>query len=49
MSIGLKPNKSMAYDLVGKNVEIYEIGSARRAGNVINAIHDAFNVVYNFD
>lgn len=49
LSIGLKPNPSMALDLVGRGVEIYEIGSARRAGNVITAIHDAFNVVYNFE
>ena len=49
ISIGLKPNPTFASELNGKGIDVYEIGSARRAGSVIHAVHDAFEVVYNFE
>ena len=49
LSIGLRPNKSLAGDFRGKNISVYEIGSAKKAGNIITAVHEAFEVVYNFD
>ena len=47
LSIGLKPNPSMAAELRGCGAAIYEIGSGKKNGNVMNAIHDAFEVTYN--
>lgn len=49
MSIGLRPNKSLAPDYYGKNIAVYQIGSAQTAGNIITAVHEGFEVVYNMD
>lgn len=47
--IGRRPNPSLAPALQGHGVEIYEIGEAKRMGNVLNSVHEAFEVVYNFE
>ena len=49
LAMGMRPNASIRETLIGKGVEIYEIGSGRKNGNIINAIHEAFEVVYNFE
>lgn len=49
LAMGMRSNPSMRQSLIGKGVDIYEIGSGRKNGNIINAIHDAFEVVYNFE
>lgn len=47
LSIGLKPNPSMAAELRGCGAAVYEIGSGKKNGNVMNAVHEAFEVTYN--
>lgn len=49
VSIGLRPNRSLAPDYYGKNIAVYQIGSAQAAGNIITAMHEGFEVVYNMD
>lgn len=49
VSIGLRPNRSLAPDYYGKNIAVYQIGSAQTAGNIITAVHEGFEVVYNMD
>lgn len=49
LCIGRKPNPSLAPELMKQGVEVYEVGEARRMGSVLNAIHQAFEVVYSFD
>ena len=49
LSIGLKPNPNITKQLTEKGVKVIEIGSAVKAGNVINATHDAYEAVYNLD
>lgn len=49
LAIGLRPVKSLAKDYRGRNIAIYEIGSARRVGDIYGAVHDAFEVVYNME
>ena len=48
LCIGLKPNASLRPALVerGCDAAIYEIGSGRKNGNVLNAVHEAFEVAY---
>ena len=48
LCIGLKPNASLRPALVerGCNAAIYEIGSGRKNGNVLNAVHEAFAAAY---
>lgn len=49
LAIGLKPNASLASDLRGCGIEVYEVGSVKKAGNIINSVHDAFEVAYNLE
>lgn len=49
MSIGLKPNPSLAPDFYGKGLAVYEIGSAQTAGDIYTAIHQGFEVAYYLD
>lgn len=49
LSIGLKPNQNITKELTEKGVKVIEVGSAIRAGNVINATHDAYEAVYSLD
>lgn len=49
MSIGLRPNKSLAPDYYGKNIAVYEIGAAQQAGDIYTSVHQAFEVAYHFD
>ena len=49
LSIGMKPNPTIYYDLVQTGADVYTIGSAKRPGNIILAVEDAFEIVYNFD
>ena len=49
LSIGLRPNHNIADELKAKGITVIEIGSAKRAGNVIDATHDAFEAIYNLD
>lgn len=46
LSMGLKPNPSMAEALRGCGAAIYVIGSGKKNGNVMNAVHQAFEVTY---
>lgn len=47
MSVGMRSNPSMADSLRGTGAEVYEIGSGKHIGSIYNAIHDAFEIVYN--
>ena len=47
MSIGYRPQESMAEELAGCGAEIYEIGDGARVGNVMTCIRDAFEVTRN--
>ena len=47
LSIGLKPNATIEEELAAKGVNVIKIGSAKKAGNVIDATRDAFDAVYN--
>ena len=49
ISIGLRPNKSIAAELEAKGAKVISVGSAVRAGNVIDATKAAFDAVYNLD
>lgn len=49
LSIGLKPNPSLARRFEGLGVKVMEVGSAVKAANVINATHDAYEAVYSLD
>lgn len=49
ISIGLKPNPIDVSEFYGLGAQVYKIGSAKRAGNVIDAVGEAFEVVYNLD
>ena len=49
MSIGLKPNPSLAPDYRGKGIAVYEIGAAQKAGDIYSSIHQAFEVAYHLD
>lgn len=49
VSIGLRPNEKITEQLNAAGVKVIEVGSAKRAGNVIDATHDAYEAVYNLD
>ncbi len=49
LAIGLRPVKSLAPDYIGRNIAVYEIGSAQKVGDIYGAVHNAFEVVYNLD
>ena len=44
LSIGYRPQPSMADKLVGCGARIYEIGDGRKVGNVLTCVRDAFEV-----
>nr|WP_325194369.1 FAD-dependent oxidoreductase [uncultured Oscillibacter sp.] len=47
VSIGMRSNPSFASELSGTGINVYEIGSGKRVGNIYNAVHDAFEIIYN--
>ena len=47
VSIGMRSNPSFASELSGTGISVYEIGSGKRVGNIYNAVHDAFEIIYN--
>ncbi len=49
ISVGLRPNETITEELTAKGAKVIEIGSTKRAGNVIDATHDAFETVYALD
>lgn len=49
LSVGLKPNKTITEDLRALGAEVIEVGSTKRAGNVIDATHDAYEAIYALD
>jgi pyruvate/2-oxoglutarate dehydrogenase complex dihydrolipoamide dehydrogenase (E3) component len=49
LSVGLKPNKTITEELRAIGAEVIEVGSTKRAGNVIDATHDAYEAVYALD
>jgi len=44
IAVGYKPLPSMARDLFGQGVEVYEIGDGNRVGNVQTSILDAYSI-----
>ena len=44
MSIGFRAKQSIAADLVGKNIEYYEVGDGVAVGDVRTTVHNAFEV-----
>lgn len=46
MSIGMRPNKSLAPDYYGKDIAVYEIGAAQQAGDIYTSVHQGFEVAY---
>lgn len=44
MSVGFRPNPSMASELQGSGIEIYEIGDGRKVGTIMSSIWDAYEV-----
>lgn len=44
LSIGFAPNKSLADELSGIVLDTFVIGDCRKVGNVMQAVHDGFNV-----
>lgn len=44
ISLGLSPNRKLYYDLLGRTPNLYLIGDAREARNVMGAIWDAYEV-----
>lgn len=49
LSIGLRPNATISAQLTEKGVQVIEVGSTKRAGNVIDSTHDAYEAVYALD
>lgn len=47
LSIGYRPNPSIAKEFEGTDVEIHEIGDGSKVGNILTAVNDAFNVSKN--
>lgn len=47
MSVGYRPLKSIAQELVGCGAELYEIGDGAKVGNILTCIRDAFEVTRN--
>lgn len=46
VSIGLKPNPNITAELEAKGIRVINVGSAKKAGNVIDSTHDAYETVY---
>ena len=46
-AIGLKPKKSMAAELIGAGIDVYEIGDAKGVANILTATSDAYEVARN--
>lgn len=44
-AIGLKPNKSLADELAGTGIEVYELGDGTGIGNIRTAISGAYEVM----
>lgn len=44
MSIGFRPKASIAGELVGNDIEYYEVGDGARVGDVRSTIHSAFEI-----
>ena len=44
MSVGLRPEPSMASKLYGEGIEVYEIGDGRSVANIHSAVWDAYEV-----
>lgn len=49
VSIGLAPNANCADALREKGIEVIEVGSAVKAGNVIDATHSAYEAIYGLE
>lgn len=49
ISVGLRPNETLTGELTEKGATVIEVGSTKRAGNVIDATHDAYEAVYALD
>ncbi len=44
LSVGFKTKPSLASELVGKNIEFYEVGDGVKVGDVRTTVHSAFEV-----
>ena len=44
IATGFEPVKSMADELYGEGIEIYQVGDGRRVGNIMRAIWDAYEI-----
>lgn len=42
--IGLKPNKSLAQELMYSGIEVFEVGDGKGIGNIRTAVSDAFEI-----
>ncbi len=49
LSVGLKPNATITEELRALGANVIEVGSTKKAGNVIDATHDAYEAVYALD
>ncbi|MBR3584693.1 MAG: FAD-dependent oxidoreductase [Oscillospiraceae bacterium] len=49
VSIGLKPVANLTQELTERGIRVIEVGSAKKAGNVVDATHDAYEAVYGLD
>ena len=47
IAVGFKSDNKLYYDIEGKVSELYAIGDAREAANIMNAIWDAYEVARN--
>lgn len=43
-AVGLKPKKSMAAELLGSGIEVYQVGDGSYVGNIRTAVADAYEV-----
>ncbi len=44
LSLGLRPEKSLANELIGQGMEVYEIGDGRGVANIHSSIWDAYEI-----
>lgn len=47
LAMGLRPNDSLAAQLRGEGMEVYEIGDGRQPVNIMNAVWDGYEVARN--
>ena len=47
LAMGLRPENSLAADLRGEGMEIFEIGDGRQVVNIMNAVWDGYEVARN--